>query len=66
MQTPIIDGFVGASGPSVYMKMTNFSAAEFGFLWTSDGIFCSRQLEQRQSKQILTSCVPWLEIVRAI
>ena len=37
--TPIVDAFVEASGPSVYMKMTNFSAAEFGFLWTSIGSF---------------------------
>ena len=33
--TPVIDAFVEASGPSVYMKMANFSAAEFEFLWTS-------------------------------
>ena len=30
--TPIIDAFLGARCPSAYLKMTNFSAAEFGLL----------------------------------
>lgn len=36
---PIIEAFFEACGPSAYVKMAKFRAAEFGFLWASIGCF---------------------------